>query len=96
MQDWERFENFKTNGSPFDEPSPSQNLKRCPLCSAENSRTNSECHVCGWHGAFEYDEPEPSSSKDEFDRAIEMYEREATRKGVRFHEIMRKLFWPVD
>lgn len=30
-------------------------LKRCPLCNAINARSNEECFVCNWHGAFDHD-----------------------------------------
>jgi hypothetical protein len=37
------------------------NLKRCPVCHTVNSKLNSECFVCRWHGNFDHD----SSSVEE-------------------------------
>ncbi len=31
------------------------NLKLCPVCHTVNSKLNSECFVCRWHGSFDHD-----------------------------------------
>lgn len=32
-----------------------ENLKRCPLCGAVNSKQNDVCFLCAWSGQFEHE-----------------------------------------
>jgi len=48
-------------------------LKRCPLCDAINARSNEECFVCNWHGAFDHDPVHVEAGLDELlDRCPEL------------------------
>jgi hypothetical protein len=74
-----------------------ERTKTCPLCNAANAPSNKECHICGWHGVFEDLPADPVlDACPELDQALLMLEEREAKKTVRFHEFMRKIFWPVD